>query len=372
MADLCRTAALPPLDEKVKEIRLKNAIEQQFAGTGGVFRQMNIEKRRVYTLPQWRAVCESTDHQPPARRGEVRLAGHTVGKRKAGTKLQKPARKKAKRGRPKTVAITSSSWIVWSADQMSVEEASAYQGKRCISCNQVSDVSGWINQSTGDILCNTCRIDYNDDTTTSDSQRLADDRPTEQVAQVPSLEQSSYDHPMSSASNKEGSTSPEPFDATARTTGESITDRPTTLPPPTLKRKRSVSITAKPDHDFTNFNYRISNSSEYTVERCNEFERIYWKSLTFNSPMYGADMPGSLFDDRTEVWNVAKLDNLLCRIKKLIPGVNSAYLYLGMWKATFSWHVEVFIQSYGGLMSRIWICIRLITSTSVHRNNGIQ
>ena len=61
----------------------------------------------------------------------------------------------------------------------------------------------------------------------------------------------------------------------------------------------------------------------------------------FNSPMYGADMPGSLFDDSTEVWNVAKLDNMLRRIGKTIPGVNSAYLYLGMWKATFSWHVEV-------------------------------
>jgi len=93
--------------------------------------------------------------------------------------------------------------------------------------------------------------------------------------------------------------------------------------------------------DFRGFDYRIGNAEEYTVERCQELERIYWKTLTFNNPLYGADMPGSLFDDRTEVWNVAKLDNLLCRIDKLIPGVNSAYLYLGMWKATFSWHVEV-------------------------------
>ena len=174
------------LDEKIKEIRLKNAIEQQFAGSGGVFRQMNIEKRRVYNLPQWRAVCESTDHQPPARRGEVRMAGHTVGKRKARAKSQKPARKKANRGRTKTVAITSSPWIAWSADQIAVEEASAHQGKHCISCNQVPDVPGWINQSTGDILCNTCRIDDNRDTTTSDPQHVADDQPTEQVAHVPS------------------------------------------------------------------------------------------------------------------------------------------------------------------------------------------
>lgn len=121
--------------------------------------------------------------------------------------------------------------------------------------------------------------------------------------------------------------------------------------PPDLKRKRTASIgpaesesdpdDADEDSDFQNFNYRISNSEEYTVERCKDLERIYWKTVTFNNPMYGADLPGSLFDDRTDVWNVAKLDNLLCRIGKTIPGVNSAYLYLGMWKATFSWHVEV-------------------------------
>ena len=331
---------------------------------------MNIEKRRVYNLPQWRAVCESTDHQPPARRGEIRMAGHTVGKRKTQAKPQKPARKKAKRGRKKIVAITSSPWIAWSADQISIEGASAHRGKHCISCNQVPDVPEWINQSTGDIMCNTCRIGYNHDTTT---QHVADDQPTGQVVQLPSPEQRSDDHPIPSAVDNEGSTSPEPFNATARATDESIIIE-VPLPPPTLKRKRSVSITAaaeEPDQDFKNFNYRISNLSDYTVERCKELERIYWKSLTFNSPMYGADMPGSLFDDRTEVWNVAKLDNLLCRIKKLIPGVNSAYLYLGMWKATFSWHVEVFIQSDGELMTRTWICIRLITSTLAHRNNGI-
>src|SRR5271170_2205996 len=89
-----RREALPPLDEKIKEIRLKNAIEQQIAGLGGIFRQTNIEKRRVYNLPQWREVCESTDHQPPARRGEVRMAGHTIGKRKA--KPKKSPRKKVK------------------------------------------------------------------------------------------------------------------------------------------------------------------------------------------------------------------------------------------------------------------------------------
>ncbi len=56
--------------------------------------------------------------------------------------------------------------------------------------------------------------------------------------------------------------------------------------------------------------------------------------------MYGADMPGSLFDEDTKEWNVAKLPNLLDLIGQPIPGVNTAYLYLGMWRATFAWHLE--------------------------------
>src|SRR5271170_3740263 len=308
-----RKEALPPLDDKIKSIKLKNAIEQQFAGSGGVFRQTNIEKRRVYNLPQWRKVCESTDHQPPARRGEVRTAGHTTGKRKA-----KPKESPRKKVKPNT---------------------------------EISDPTPL---------------------TTTDTQAGGE------VAQVPSPAQTSSDErPMQSMADNEHSTSPEPLDATARVAmdvdqpppiAEPI-NRPTTpVSPPTLtrKRQRAPSTDDSPDdedveqNDFDGFDYRISNSSEYTVERCKELEKIYWKTITFNNPLYGADMPGSLFDDSTETWNVAKLDNLLCRIGKLIPGVNSAYLYLGMWKATFSWHVEVTQPQKlrRRLMNRIWICTR--------------
>lgn len=91
---------------------------------------------------------------------------------------------------------------------------------------------------------------------------------------------------------------------------------------------------------FKDFNYRITNQAEYTPERCSELEKNYWQSITYNSPLYGADMPGSLFDERTTVWNVAKLENLLDILGQNVPGVNTAYLYLGMWKSTFAWHLE--------------------------------
>ena len=84
----------------------------------------------------------------------------------------------------------------------------------------------------------------------------------------------------------------------------------------------------------------MDDLDEYTPERCQELESHYWKSLGFNQPMYAADMPGSLFDDSTTSWNVAKLENLLDILGTKVPGVNTAYLYMGMWKATFAWHLE--------------------------------
>jgi len=52
---------------------------------------------------------------------------------------------------------------------------------------------------------------------------------------------------------------------------------------------------------------------------------------------------GSLFDDSTTAWNVAHLGDLLPKLAPKacsIPGVVSPYLYFGMWRATFAWHVE--------------------------------
>lgn len=91
---------------------------------------------------------------------------------------------------------------------------------------------------------------------------------------------------------------------------------------------------------FKNFDYHADNIEEFTIERCKELEENYWRTINYGHPMYGADMPGSLFDDRTTSWNVAKLENLLDVLGTKVPGVNTAYLYLGMWKATFAWHLE--------------------------------
>lgn len=110
-------------------------------------------------------------------------------------------------------------------------------------------------------------------------------------------------------------------------------------------------------------------------------ERNYWRACGVGKEaMYGADLPGSLFstnlgasyattsanpstagedysigidktwrvknpavEKKAIPWDVSNLPSALTRLLPRgmkLPGVNTPYLYFGMWKATFAWHVE--------------------------------
>lgn len=86
-----------------------------------------------------------------------------------------------------------------------------------------------------------------------------------------------------------------------------------------------------------------TKEEDYTEDGCRNLERKFWRELGLGEACwYGADMKGSLFTDETTSWNVAHLPNLLNRLnlKRKLPGVNTPYLYWGMWAAAFAWHVE--------------------------------
>uniref|UniRef100_A0A8C2WJK2 Lysine-specific demethylase 4B n=1 Tax=Cyclopterus lumpus TaxID=8103 RepID=A0A8C2WJK2_CYCLU len=92
---------------------------------------------------------------------------------------------------------------------------------------------------------------------------------------------------------------------------------------------------------------RLANSDMYCTPRYlnyEDLERKYWKNLTFVSPIYGADVSGSLYDEVDNEWNIGHLNSILDVIEEdsgvSIQGVNTPYLYFGMWKTTFSWHTE--------------------------------
>lgn len=90
----------------------------------------------------------------------------------------------------------------------------------------------------------------------------------------------------------------------------------------------------------------LANSERYRPPKGNFdlIERKYWKNITFKNPMYGADVSGTVFDSDVQAWNISRLPSILNDIEEeydiKIPGVNTPYLYFGMWKSTFAWHTE--------------------------------
>ncbi|XP_036439641.1 lysine-specific demethylase 4C isoform X4 [Colossoma macropomum] len=92
---------------------------------------------------------------------------------------------------------------------------------------------------------------------------------------------------------------------------------------------------------------RLANSDTYCTPRYlnyEDLERKYWRNLTFVPPIYGADVSGTLYDEGVEEWNIGHLNSILDVIEEdcgvSIQGVNTPYLYFGMWKTSFSWHTE--------------------------------
>ena len=286
-----RRDSLGALDEAVKTIKVKNPISQEFHGSHGTYTQANMEKQRSYNLPQWRALCEESNHQPPAKRGERRLnqdrAGRGVSAPRSTRRTPAPLPDGKKRGpgRPRLQPVAES------IEKPTPEEVKA--------------------EDEVDLI-------------------LKPPTPT-------------------SPSHEPEAAKPEPTKAAAKkgakkSGGRKASPKPQGRQPKSVSQRRmrnsreQVDVVA--EEAFRGFDYRLAKQDEWTTVRCQELETAYWKSLTFNSPMYGADMPGSLFDESVTSWNVAHLENLLDVLGQKVPGVNTTYLYLGMWKATFAWHLE--------------------------------
>ncbi|ORZ14224.1 JmjC domain, hydroxylase-domain-containing protein [Absidia repens] len=132
---------------------------------------------------------------------------------------------------------------------------------------------------------------------------------------------------------------------TTATTNKTHLHSPPPSPELTKRTKREIqadeiALAQSDDPMPLTFDLHGHNEDTYTVDYCKDLERIYWRNLTFTQPMYGADMSGTLFDESVKSWNVNRLDNVLNQIGETLPGVNTPYLYFGMWKSTFPWHVE--------------------------------
>ncbi|XP_035786646.1 probable lysine-specific demethylase 4B [Anopheles albimanus] len=91
----------------------------------------------------------------------------------------------------------------------------------------------------------------------------------------------------------------------------------------------------------------LASTERYATPKHFDFEdleRKYWKNVTYVAPIYGADVCGSITDKDCNIWNINRLGTILDYVNEdygiSIEGVNTAYLYFGMWKTTFAWHTE--------------------------------
>ncbi|KAH6977008.1 hypothetical protein BKA56DRAFT_522227 [Ilyonectria sp. MPI-CAGE-AT-0026] len=283
--------SLPQLDELIKQVKVREPIKQDIMGSSGTYRQVNILHGRSYNVPQWRQLCEQSEHQPPARRGERRANADKVRPSRARAAAPKPANpgtpKRRTRGRPTRGKQGAK-------DKLIQEETEGEGGE---------------------------------------------DRPLTPIS--PKHETEEIEKPVESIEKDPG----EAIDEAdcAPTVGRMDISRQARPKTQSISARRKYSRregSAMIDEAaFKDWDYRM-DISEYTPERCEELERAYWKTLTYAPPLYGADLMGSLFGESTELWNLNKLPNLLDVLGTKVPGVNTAYLYLGMWKATFAWHLE--------------------------------
>lgn len=286
----------------VKNIKVRNPITQEFHHNEyGIYTQRNMEKMRSYNLPQWKALCEQSQYQPPARRGERRNKAGTqpgskiVPLKRKSEPLPLPEGVKRKAGRPRVKPLK----------QEKMEEDNSLLAPPTPTSPETMP----------------------SDPVKNEDHNLPDPTPTKRRGRPP----------RGGGPAKPGR---QPKSLTKKVVDKGSGEKATTVAARRLHNEADAVADDVNEEDFKDFDYRIHNHDEWSRERCEELEEKYWKSLSYTNPMYGADMPGSLFDDDTKCWNVAKLPNLLDILGSKIPGVNTAYLYLGMWRATFAWHLE--------------------------------
>ncbi|KAG8816801.1 hypothetical protein FRC18_000813 [Serendipita sp. 400] len=315
---------LPDMRPFLEDIKIRHPIEQNMLGISGIFRQQNIEKRRVYSLREWFEVGMSQDFRSPGREEVYRDRSKTQIRKGRASKGMEDSRKVSE------IPLPHNQLIEEHKSPIQEVKSSKTAGGLEVGPDHHSPLSapthpaavredidiegGEMDDEKGQPPVDTNLPDLN-----AEAARLA----KEQKALFAKERKAARAALRSDLDSSFIST----FDPTN-----------SWVPP------------GSSAEDFS--------SPEFAAA----IERAYWRSCGVGKPaMYGADLPGSLFCDisRPEQpgklyrgikgmegpipWDVSRLPSALTRLLPRgmkLPGVNTPYLYFGMWRATFAWHVE--------------------------------
>ncbi|KAH9814628.1 hypothetical protein DFH28DRAFT_970627 [Melampsora americana] len=298
--------------QMLKQARIKSPISQVIQGNRGLFRVMNVTKRKNYNALEWYDLANSAQHRPPDFIGSVEQSYSDLSPADLESSLR--STRSTRSSRRNITPVTPILCKQPASRKRKSAAPSAHDGNPACSQQPLLTLE-----------------------TTSIVQSNVTPDSIKPMSQVPSVEQpGDFDHTVSRPGPDLADTSiSSSLEVPVKSKAPKQPKRPGPLPPSDEEWAKFVTCYDKLPYG--------ARQSDYTVKACQIIEQEYWRTIgNGGEPMYGADTTGSLFDERTKHWNVANLDNLLNRLKlkKKIPGVTTPYLYFGAWRATFAWHVE--------------------------------
>ncbi|KDE06267.1 hypothetical protein MVLG_03426 [Microbotryum lychnidis-dioicae p1A1 Lamole] len=334
--------SLPSTTDKLRDIRLREPIEQIMMGQQGVYRVTNVAKTRIWNPAQWKQMADSSKFAPPDFKKEAEKGDRTDRKpvlsgsnASASTSTSATPNKKGSRKAPGGEGEAD-------ADDEAESSEAVGKGKPALHtpANGKSKEPQTPSQTrSGTRFGSDLKNESGRSTTATPNES-----PTTRKAPIPTATEISTTSTAAATPISVGASHATKDPATSSASLASATK------PARVKRASNLQRAEPTEAEWSAFVEKYAElphgmkKSDYTVELMRDIERRYWRTLTFGEPaMYGADMKGSIFSDQTQAWNVAHLGDLLPKLAPKscqIPGVVSPYLYFGMWRATFAWHVE--------------------------------
>ncbi len=326
-----RHDSLPALSHKLAKVRIRRPIVQHIFGSKGIYTQTNVEKRRIYTLEQWHNLCLCTEHQPHAKKREI--PSNNIQKYKK-VKILKEIQPETSSLKDSEIALNENLHLNHlSSDEKSVQDPLA-------SFHPTIDLQSQINQNSNPNMENLPSssahlssqplskftmpppppyithelniFDRNGETASKSSvmsiRELCNlDPPTDEISSIlknKASNQLNNDKSVYNFINAEFiNTSPPYMDTTSKDPNVNAYEETQLI---------SFGVNSNSSEPFSNsktsnegeeveipqtlsFDYHCLNDHLYNVQYCKDLERSYWRNLTFNQPMYGADMSGNLF-----------------------------------------------------------------------------